>query len=223
MADTTEIARTESAEDPEDLHLIYEIEGKPNEVDIYDLSKALESFGEILREGNRLLSPETELSLKVRPFERGSFIMDIVLRVSENPAFLAFLASPELRKQAKEILEYLGFIKKAGQMGVSLIELLKKLRTGMPEKVEKKGEAYEYIASDGASISVTAPVHTLYNNGVVNNYIFNIAAPAARPEVDGIKTYLKGDEAATGVQITKADVPTIKPELCTAPDGLAAG
>jgi hypothetical protein len=59
-------------------------------------------------------------------------------------------------------------------------------------------------------IPVSAPVNNLYNNGMVNNYIFNIAAPAERPDVVGVKTFLKNMEQATGMEITRDDVPAIR-------------
>jgi len=90
------------------------------------------------------------------------------------------------------------------------LELLRRLRNGKPEKVEKRGERYEYIADDGGEIEVSAPVHNLYNSGVVNNYIFNIAAPAERRDVEGIRTYIRGEEQTTSVEISKEDVPAIK-------------
>jgi hypothetical protein len=206
----------------EDLHLIYEIEGLPSEVDIFELSRVLESLGEVLREGNRVLHPDTDLVLKVQPFEPGSFIMDVAMQVQHQaqeqaPLLAALMTQADLLKQAKDVLEYIGLIKKVGEFGASLLELLRKLRSGRPKEVEEKGDTFRYHAEDGGEITVSAPVHNLYNNGVVNNYIFNIAAPAERPEVESISTYLKGQEEATGVKITKQDVPAIKayaePEL----------
>ena len=82
-------------------------------------------------------------------------------------------------------------------MAPALIELLKRLKNGKPEKVEKRGDNFEYHATDGSTTTVAAPVHNLYNNGTVNNFIFNFAAPAERPDIEGIKTYLKYAEDAT--------------------------
>jgi hypothetical protein len=197
----------------EDLHLIYKIEGPEHEVDIFDLSRALESIGQVLQEGARIVHPEISISLKVAPFEPGSFIADIAMIVHQNPEagiFAAFATQPEIIKQAKEVLEYIGLIKKAGEYGASLLELLQKLKNGKPEKVEKKADSFEYKAQDGSIIPVSAPVNNLYNNGTVNNFILNIAAPAERTDVEAVKTFLKNMEAATGVQITKGDVPAIR-------------
>lgn len=195
------------------LHLIYKIEGSRHEVDIFDLSRALESLGQVVQEGTRVAHPEISLSLKVAPFEPGSFIADIALQVQHNPQmglFAAMLTQPEMVAKAKEVLEYIGLVKKAGEYGAGLFELLRKLRNGKPESVERKGDVFEYKAKDGAVIPVSAPVNNLYNNGTVNNYIFNIAAPAERPDVVGVKTFLKNMEQATGMEITRDDVPAIR-------------
>lgn len=64
--------------------------------------------------------------------------MDIAMHVRQNPAFLAFMAHPDFLKQAREIFEYVGLIKKVGETGSSLLELLGKLKDGKAEKVEKK-------------------------------------------------------------------------------------
>src|ERR1700683_633561 len=148
-----------------DLHLIYEIEGRPSEVDIFELSRVLESLGEVLREGNRVLHPDTDLTLKVQPFQPGSFIMDVAMQIQQHaqdqaPLLAALTTQGDLVKQAKDVLEYIGLIKKVGEFGASLLELLRKLRSGRPKEVEKRGDRFEYRAEDGGQIAVSAPVHT---------------------------------------------------------------
>src|ERR1700674_5465438 len=95
----------DAAVEGDDLHLIYKIEGRPQEVDIFELSRALESLGKVIQEGNRILYPENDLTLKVSPFEPGSFIMDIAMHVQQNPEsgglFALLVTQPELLKQAK--------------------------------------------------------------------------------------------------------------------------
>ncbi|MEI9972140.1 MAG: hypothetical protein WDO73_08815 [Ignavibacteriota bacterium] len=146
-------------------------------------------MGKVLNEGNRIVggSDATELVVKVKPFESGSFIVDLALYVQQNPIYLAFLAHPEAIKQAKDVLEYLGLIKKIHDKGVSLLELLGRLRNGKPEKVERVGDHFEYHTQSGDVVPVSGEVNTLYNNSVVNNYIFNLSAAAERPEVHSVK------------------------------------
>jgi hypothetical protein len=167
MAKIKEKAIIDAEVQGDDLHLIYKIEGRPHEVDIFDLSRALESLGQVLQEGARVVHPEITLSLKVAPFQPGSFITDIAMTVHQNPqmGLLALLATqPDMLKQAKEVLEYIGLVKKVGEYGASLLELLRRLKNGKPEEVGKKGDSFEYKAQDGSVIPVSGPVNNLYNS-----------------------------------------------------------
>src|SRR5260370_69546 len=38
-----------------DVHLIYKIEGKPNEVDVFELGRMLDSIGNVISETNRII------------------------------------------------------------------------------------------------------------------------------------------------------------------------
>jgi hypothetical protein len=196
----------ESADEPQQgLDLIYKIEEKTGEVDVFELSRVLESFGNVLRESYRVAYPENgELVVRVKPFEEGSFLMDLVLSVQQNPAVLFALAHPEAIQNAKNVLGYLGFIKKPKDTGTSLLELLLRLKNGRPENVEKKGpNHYEYRANDGSVMPVNSTVHALYNNPVINNYTFNIVAPVERESVESIRTFLKPDREGSEVEIGK--------------------
>ena len=212
-----------TSEDTGEINLIYKIEGKPNEVDVFELARVLDSFGNILREGYRVVSEPTagEMVVKVKPFEPGSFIMDIALHVQQNPQFLFALSQIQALDKAKELLEYLGYIKKAGGFGASLLDLLRGLKNGKPEKVEQKGpDHYDYHAEDGGIIPINSRVNALYNNSVINNYTFNIVAPAQHEGVNGIKTYLKSAQKETAVEISKDDMQALRsysepPQLTT--------
>ena len=117
---------------------------------IYSNSRrAPQSLGEVLKEGYRARHPETQLALKARPlslFQPGSFIMDIGLQVQQNfqdpSIFALILTRPDFLKQAKEVLECLGLIQKAGEWGASLLELLLKLKNGKPRI---RGKARRYL------------------------------------------------------------------------------
>jgi len=196
----------------EEIDLIYKIEGRPSEVDIFELAKVLDSFGNVLRESYRVAFHEQgELTASVKPFEQGSFLMEIALVIQQNPAYLFAAAHPELVEQAKRVLENLGFIKKAKESGASLLELISRLRGEKASSVEQKGpDHYEYHANDGAVIPVDSTVHSLYNNSVINNYTFNIVAPAERETVEEILTYLKGDREASEIKIGKETAKAVR-------------
>src|ERR1700727_134208 len=130
------------------IDVIYKIEGDQSEVDVFELSRVLDSIGTIAIESYRVAHPdEGELKLAIKPFKEGSFIMDIAFQLQQNPAILFVLTHPEVRDNLKSTLEAIGFIKKVNETGNSLLELIKRLKDGKPEKVEKKGEkSYEYHA-----------------------------------------------------------------------------
>jgi hypothetical protein len=205
------------------VNLIYKIEGKPQEVGVFELARVLDSFGNVLRESYRIVSEPNagEMVVKVKPFESGSFIMDLALRVQQNPEYLFLLSQVQVLQHAKAALEYLGYIKKTKDFGANLFELIKALKDGRPEKIEQTApDRYEYHAKDGAIIPVNSSVNALYNNSVINNFTFNIVAPAENETAKGILTYLKGAERQTSVRISKQDVQAVRaytepPELTT--------
>jgi hypothetical protein len=88
------------------IDLIYKIEGDRSEVDVFELSRVLDSIGTIAKESYRVAHPdEGELKLAIKPFKEGSFIMDIALQLQQNPAILFVLTHPEVRDNLKSTLE----------------------------------------------------------------------------------------------------------------------
>jgi len=197
-----------------DVHLIYKIEGKPNEVDVFELGRMLDSIGHVISETNRIIrKPDAgDLAIKVKPFQTGSFIMDFVMHVHQNPQYLFLASQGETIKQVKDALECLGVIKKIKHHGTSLIELVKKLKDGKPAKIEQKGpDNFEYHGADGSVTPVGSQVHTLYNNGTINNYFFPaFGKPLEGDGVEGISTFLKGAQATTGVKLVKDDAASLR-------------
>src|SRR5260370_729880 len=75
-----------------EVHLLYEIEGQPNEVPVFELSRTLEALGNVIQEGDQIINADRhELIVKVKPFQQGSFVMDLVLSIQNNPTVLFFL------------------------------------------------------------------------------------------------------------------------------------
>ena len=196
----------------ENVDLIYKIEGR-NDLDVFELARVLDSFGNVLKENYRITHPEQggEMKVRVKPFEEESFIMDVVLHVQQNPGYLFFASHPEIIKQAKEVLEYLGFIKKAGEYGTSFLELLKKLGNEKPKKVEKKGpDRYEFTAEDDSVVVTNSKVNAIYNNQVVHNNTINIYSPVENGTVDHIATFLKSEPVASRVTVDRSEVKAVR-------------
>jgi len=199
---------TESAES---IDLIYKITGEPSEIDVFELSRVLDAFGHVLKETYRVTYPiDGELNVTVKPFQQGSFLMDMALSVQQNPG-LFLLTQPEMISRAKQVLEYLGFINKVKETGASLLELLRGLKNGKPASVEQTGpDSLKYYAIDGAVMPVNSTVNALYNNSIINNYTFNIVAPVERDSVERISTYLKSEPEKSAVNISKEDASAVR-------------
>jgi hypothetical protein len=195
-----------------EVHLIYQIEGKQNDVPAFELSRTLEALGLVIQEADGVVSnDEFELSVKVRPFQEGSFIMNIVLSVVHNPTVLFFLSQPEAIERIKQVLEYLGLIKKSKEILFSLVELLEFLKSGKPAKVEPTGpNTFNYYNQEGQVMPVNQPIHNLVNNGTIQQFIFPaVAAPLQRESVEAVRTLL-ADQPQTAVRLAKEAMPAIK-------------
>ena len=203
---------SKAAQDKNELDLIYKINSSSNELDVFELARVLDSFGNVLKEAYRVSFPqEGELAVRVKPFERGSFIVDLGLFIQQNPALLFVLSYKEAIDRTKQVLEYLGLAKSVRETGLSLMGLLRGLRNGKPESVEQKGQdTYEYRASDGAVLPVNSTVHALYNSPVINHYTFNIVAPVEHESVQSILTYLKQDQKGSQVELDKEDAEAVR-------------
>src|SRR5581483_8849581 len=119
-----------------EVHLTYQIEGKRNDVPVFELAQTLEGIGQIIQEADRIVfDDDHEVNVKVKPFEEGSFMMDLVLSVQNSSAVLFFLSQPEAVERIKKVLEYLGLIKKTKEVFASLLELIEFLKKGKPAKV----------------------------------------------------------------------------------------
>ena len=214
MANPDEIEPIEkrTGADIESVNLIYKIEGQPNDVDVFELARVLDAFGNVIREAYQVAhKDEGELVVKVKPFETGSFIMDIALHLQKDPAFLLLFANSDWITSAKDTLEALGFIRDIKETTASLIELLRKLKNGKPKKVERKGpDLYEYHAGDNSVIPINSTVHALFSNPVIQNLTINIVAPAERENVEGVTTNLKWSGIETSVKLDREDVKAIR-------------
>jgi hypothetical protein len=205
--------RSQSGPEPgEKIDLLYKIEGQPNELNIFELAKVLESFGTMVKESYQLIHPKAgDLDVRVKPFEQGSFVINFPMEVKEAAAVgMLFFAQhqTELIALAKDTLQTLGFVQKVGKKITSLLDLIRKLKDGKPKKVEKKGDEYEYTASDNSVILVDAKVHNLFNNRTINNVTVNVFGPADNPAVDRIVTMLR-NEPETAQITDKEDMKTI--------------
>lgn len=196
-----------------EVHLMYKIEGQPNEVPVFELARTLEAMGNIIQEGDQVLNADKhQVVVRVKPFQEGSFLMDFVLSVQNNPLVLFFISQPEAIERIKKVLEYLGLIKKGKEAIATVLEVIDFLENGKPKRVEPAGpDKFNYYNQQDQVMPVTQPIHNLVNNGTIQQFIFPaVGAPLERDRVEAIKTFLKNDEANTAVQIPKAEAPALK-------------
>lgn len=181
------------------LDLIYKLDGQFEEgVDVFEISPILLHLGELIQESNKILFPDgKEVSVNVRPFEKGSFLVDILIFSSTHLEQLKAYVNQDSVKQIKELLEWIGLVKGLliGGGALSLLALILKLR-GKPKSVEKTGpDEYRYTSNEGNSITVKSPVHNLFQNPTIQTAVFNTyGKPFENEQIKGIRTYTKEAE-----------------------------
>jgi hypothetical protein len=161
-------------EESGEVHLIYKVEGKSDEVPAFELSRALEALGNIIHEGDKVINGDKhDVLVRVKPFQEGSFVMDLVLSIQNNPTLLFFLAHPEATERIKKLLEYIGLIKKGNEILHSVLDVIEHLKSGKPERVEPAGhDVFNYYNESGQVMPVSQPIHNLVNNGTIQQFIF---------------------------------------------------
>lgn len=201
------------------VNFIYKLAGEPQEIDVFELAPTLLALGQLIQESNRTLYPEgQQIAVNVKPFQGGSFIVDIVLFPGVDPHTLWSIAESAAQnvstQQILTVLGTLGIIStaadKVAKAGSSVLKVIRELR-GKPTEVKPELEPGEYrYTSDNNSISVTGPVHKLLQNPTITNNIYlTFGKPLERENVEDVESYLANDET-TKVVVTKEDAPALK-------------
>lgn len=136
-----------------------------------------------------------EVVVKVKPFKEGSFWMDFILSVQKSPEVLFFIAYPQAIQQVRQVLEYLGLVSKGAEAINTVLDVIKFLKNGHPEKIEQSGpNEIQYVNHDGETMTVNVQVHKLINNGTIqNNYYFALGKPLEHEGVTSIETLIPED------------------------------
>lgn len=189
------------------LNLIYRLEGGEVDdgIDVFQLAPILLSIGSLIKEGHKTLHPgKREIVVNVKPFEKGSFIIDINLFSQNNLQQIIDFANKDSIKEIKEVLEWVGII--SGGAG-SLIWLIKKLRKP-PTKIEKlKEDEYRYSAEDGVSITINGNIHKLYQNPNIQESLPRAYVDLFdKINLDKVSSYLKDESDGTTVIVDNNDV-----------------
>jgi len=191
------------------LDLIYKFEGSVVDkgINVFELAPILLSLGYLIKEGHNTLNPTgREISINVKPFEKGSFVVDILLfATNHSQQILDFVDGADVAiSQVKETLEWIGLI--SAPSGVTLLELIRRLKEP-PKTVEQIApNEYRYTGGNNISITVNGNVNKLYQNPVIQQNL-----PRAYEDlfektgVDVVRSYLKDKSNETEVLVTKED------------------
>lgn len=187
---------------PKPVNFIYQLEGDIQGVDLKDLSPILLSLGELIQEANAIINPGgRELSIKVKPFQKGSFLVEMLAFAQTNAQQLIDLVSNENTRSVKEVLEWIGII--VGGTG-GLIYAIKWLK-GKPKSIQRADEGeYIFINQNDESKTFSSITYALFSNTKIQANIFNVFGKPNKIEgVTGISTLLKEEEKTTSqVEIT---------------------
>ncbi len=192
------------------INLIIKLKGPAIEegLDLFNLAPSLLSIGNIITEANKIINPEgKEIAINIKPFEKGSFIIDLALFAKTNLDQLLSYISTDNASAIKNLLEWIGLITGGG---VGLFKLIKFLN-GSPKKVENLSSGdIRYINANGQSLTINGKVNKLYNNCVIQNKIYQGFGKLLQQEgINEINTYLKNNPKSSEI-INKEDIEAFK-------------
>jgi len=195
------------------VNLIIKLEGPAIEegLNLFDLAPSLIAIGNVITESNKIVNPEgREIAINIKPFEKGSFIIDLYLFAQTNfDQILSFISS-DYAEQIKTLLEWIGLTVAIGGVGKGLIQLIKFLK-GKPQNVEKLSSGdIRYTNKNGQSFTTNEKVNKLYNNCVIQNNTYQGFGKLLQQKgINEINTYIK-DDIKSLETIKKEDVEALK-------------
>ncbi len=196
------------------VNFIYKLDGADIDsgVNVFELAPILLSLGELIKESNKTLNPDgRDIAVNVKPFQRGSFIVDIVLFAPNNYQEILDVINNNNVKDIKELLEWIGIVGGTTYTGgKSLFWLIKKLK-GKPGTVEQvKPDEVRYTDENGNTYTVNTKVYQLFSNTKIQNYIYNsYGKPLENENIDNIECYIK-DEPETKTIFEKDSLQSIR-------------
>jgi hypothetical protein len=192
------------AADPTSVEFVFKLEGELSDLSVFELVPTLQSMALTLREANRTIFPQaTDVRVAVKPIKEGSYEIHYVLSYAQEhlPVLAAVAAgTPGGLNQIAQVLGDLGVIKRAG---AGVLDVINKLR-GKPKKIEQVAPNEYKAESDKGSAVVSGNVKNLLQNPIIiENLNIAFGAPAKKPVVKDIQTYLAEDPVETAVTTTK--------------------
>jgi hypothetical protein len=189
---------------PQSIELVYKLDGSLREVDVFRLASSLEGMGRLIQEAHSELKSVHAVGVNVKPFGRGSFVVDISLYVQSHFPLLAFSGAAILTATSNttRVLEAIGLIRSKTE---SFVSAIRKLR-GKPDEVKQVGPNEYRYKSPSSEVTVNGDVHNFIQNPIIRAaavYVF--AKPTEQPGVSLIETYLRNQEKETRVVLSRDD------------------
>jgi len=197
------------------INFIYRLDGTDIDsgVNVFELAPILLSLGELIKESNKTLNPEgKDIAVNVKPFEKGSFIVDIVLFAQNNYQEILDVIGNNNVKDIKELLEWIGIIGGSAYTGgKGLFWLIKKLK-GKPKTVEQVNpNEVRYTDESGNTYTVNTKVYQLFSSTKVQNHFYNsYGKPLGNENIDNIECYIRDEQEATKATFEKDILESIK-------------
>lgn len=131
-----------------------EFGGDSHEIDLNTLLVSLMNFSAVMQDIQGALAPETQMNIKVRPPQNGSFMIDMLISAPDAVAQMASLITRDNISLVDNIFS--GF--------VNMIELKKHLMGDRPKSVVPGNEANQVIIenSNGNTIHVEQKVYNIF-------------------------------------------------------------
>lgn len=191
------------------VDLIYKLTGDIEEgIDVFELSPILLSFGKLINEAHRTIYPNNpEIAVKVRPFQKGSFEINIIMFAKSSvQQLISFLKSDS----GKDILVVLGFLGLSSTVsGINLLKLIYLLKGKLQSVKPLESGEFNYYSDDNSFINVPKEVHALYQNCQIQQTIYNsVARPLELEGVKSVESFVKNKEETTKVSY---DMEMVKP------------
>lgn len=194
------------------MDIVYKFEGPAVDegIDLFRLSPLLLSIGELIQEGQNIVHPNgRKLGVNIKPFGRGSFVIELSVFAQTSYQQLLDAVSGESISEVKELLEWLGIISGGGY---GLIKLYKYLK-GPPKKIEEVGpDEVRITPKDKNSITVNKQTYSLFQDSTIQKSIYNIYGNFLGNEgVERVSSYDKSNKKKTEVVVSKKDVAYFNP------------
>lgn len=133
-----------------------EFGGDSHEIDLNTLLVSLMNFSNVMSEVQQALAPDTQMNIKVRPPQNGSFLIDMLISAPDAVAHTASLITRDNISLVENIVSGL----------VGMIDLKKHLMGDRPARIYPGNEGNQVIVenSNGNTFHIDHRVYNIYNS-----------------------------------------------------------